>query len=319
MGCARDEVARRISDCLTELARTKDRLNEYAESAGENSLLRAKNASLEQRLAFANEQIEGMGRRMEMFRSGKDSEVVNQIHADFLKLKTVNSELYNEHLALQDRLFQTERSLSQTTATLQEQQNANADLTERLGRYEFYELSVGQLAGILSELSSRMVSSLSANRARHRHLEAVDALVVGLRRQSWSAEQSPRIWSGFGEALFELLTEDHTVEIQSLLRHKLNDCVAMVLQWGEQCKARIMDQEKRITEMAAKAAQPQRPPPRSRLAVLDRVVKRSPAAPPKKFAERSPLTPSGQAFDGIGLTPRLNPTSVFEPSLRRFV
>jgi hypothetical protein len=55
------------------------------------------------------------------------------------------------------------------------------------------------------------------------------------------------------------------------------------------------------------------------LSLYDRVLKPTPIRPLKRFAARSPLTPSiGAATDQTGLTPRINACFNFEPSAKRF-
>jgi hypothetical protein len=314
-GCEQGDVARRISDSLTELARAKEQIADSFEKERENSLLRSRISSLEQRLALANEQIDGLGRQMALLKAGKESEVVSQIHADFFKLKAVNSDLYNEHIKLQEEFFRAEKSLTNTMAMLETQQNANHKLSERLVRFDFYDFLFRQLACLLAELSSRMVSSLSATPARHRQLEAVDSLIIALRQQNCSADRAKGPWDGFADVLMELFSNDNS-KIEVVLRRRLDSFMGGACRQLACCQDRIGVQLRSIGDLTLRVAQIRRPPPRSQIPIFARAVR--PPIPSKKFAERSPLTPSGQRGDVLGLTPRLNPSSNFDSIVRRF-
>jgi septal ring factor EnvC (AmiA/AmiB activator) len=314
-GCDASDVALRISDLLTELGRCKGQISECVEKERENSLLRSRNASLEQRLALANEQIEGFVRRIELQKSGKESEIVNQIQSDFLKLKTVNAELYNEYIKQEEQLFRVEKSLSQTAARLEEQQKANQELSERLSRFESYEFSVNQFAVLLGELSSRMLSSLTANGARQRQLEAVDSLVIELRQRHFSAERARAPWITFSAVLFDVFANDDG-KFAEMLRKRSERFVAAASRQIAACHDRAAALTQIVAGIVAKVNIGRRP--RKEASLFEKATKRTPAVPPKKFAQRSPLTPSEQMADGLALTPRLNPPGNFDTSMWRY-
>jgi hypothetical protein len=156
-------------------------------------------------------------------------------------------------------------------------------------------------------LASQLVVSLT-NSVQAERFEAVEQLLVELKRQNRAEPQWERFAAVVGAAF-----ADNFGPTQEMLQGRAAAFAGVVGTKMAVLANRLAKQERRVALMAEKlgslkvAAKKAGP------------VNRSPIRPPRRFVERSPLTPAiAGRTDEMGLTPRLNPSFNMEPPTKKF-
>ena len=310
-GCSSEDVAPRISEMLNELARLKQYLSKSGEQERELCILKSTNHSLEERVKALQDQMESQDQLIRVCKDGKESEAVKGIHEQFKKLQDVNSQLIKEIDSNRTQLFSAESALNSTKAALDDERSLNTQLSSKVERFEFYEYSIGQLISVLESLSSQIVLSLNKTSGEIERQQALDGLLVELKKQNSTPQSAQAKWDKFLSAM-QMTMVDNSALMSQLMEGKLNSCkegfMALLEKNLRSMRERIslahehLDIIKQKASAPALVPAPRRQIPVKRRSLYEPMQKPAPAKE-NRYMERSPVTPVAHGKGGI--TPRV--------------
>lgn len=309
-GCSQEDVAPRILEMLNELARLKQYLSKTGEQERELRIVKSTNHQLEERIKELNDQMEAQDKLIRLCKDGKESEAVKGIHEQFKKLQEVNSQLIKEMDSTKTQIFTIESALNSTKAALDDERSLNSQLSSKVERFDFYEYSIGQLITVLESLSSQIVLSLNKTSGEIERQEALDGLLIELKKQNSTPESAQAKWDKFLSAM-QMTIVDNGALIGQLMEGKLNSCkegfVALLEKTMRSMRERVMAASEHLEVLKQKSVAPAVPVQQRRQIPVKRrgPLELPPKQAPKenRYMERSPVTPI--ALGKGGVTPRI--------------